>query len=53
VKYQWTLRKSFVGVIRGVTLVAGCAVRQPEAPAGLAAAEQQSANAANRTEWAV
>jgi hypothetical protein len=42
-----------VGVARGVTVVAGCAAREPEAPAGLATAEQQRASAASRAEQAV
>jgi hypothetical protein len=52
VKYQWKLRRSLVGVTLGVTLVAGCAARQPESPPGLATAEQQTASAASRAEQA-
>ena len=51
-KQWWKMNRFVVGVTLGVTLVAGCAARQPESPAGLAAAEQQTANAASRAEQA-
>ena len=46
------MNRFVVGITLGVTLVAGCAARQPESPAGLAAAEQQTASAASRAEQA-
>lgn len=51
-KHQWRLNGFVVGMTLGVTLVAGCAARQPESPPGLATAEQQTASAANRAEQA-
>ena len=51
-QYQWKLRRSLIGMTLGMTLIADCAARQPEAPAGLATAEQQTASAAGRAEQA-
>lgn len=39
-----------MGVTLRVMLIAGCAAWQPEAPAGLATTEQQTARAASRAE---
>ena len=41
-----------MGATLGVTLIAGCTARQPEVPAALAAAEQQTASTAGRAEQA-
>lgn len=51
-KQWWKIPRFVVGITLGVTLVAGCAAQPPESPAGLAAAEQQTANAASRAEQA-
>ena len=49
---QWRMRKVVVGVTLSAALVVGCAAKQPESPAGLVAAEQQTASAASRAEQA-
>lgn len=49
---QWRMRKVVVGMTLSAALAVGCAARQPESPAGLAAAEQQTASAASRAEQA-
>lgn len=51
-KQRWRLNGFVVGITLGVTLVAGCAARQPESPPGFTTAEQQTAGAANRAEQA-
>jgi len=51
-KQGWKMNRFIAGMALGMTLVAGCAARQPESPAGLAAAEQQTASAASRAEQA-
>ena len=48
----WRAKAFVVGMTFGVVVTAGCAARQPEAAAGLMAAEQQTANAASRAEQA-
>jgi hypothetical protein len=51
-KQWWRMNRFVVGITLSVTLVAGCAARQPESPPGLATAEQQTASAASRAEQA-
>jgi hypothetical protein len=51
-KHRWRMNRFVVGMTLGVTLVTGCAARQPESPPGLATAEQQTASAASRAEQA-